>query len=100
MDSQYIEDLIREALEAKQAKFEISEPRRVLILSVPNDAELVGSLDRAINLRMGSLAPLDRRGKVEPTPLFRICHYTVSSMLREKRTANGRCFYDFTYTPK
>lgn len=100
MDSQHIEDSIKKALEAKQAGFEISKQRRALVLSVPSDSELVGLLDQAFNLSMASLIPLDRRGKVEATPLFRIDRYTVSPMLREKRTANGRHLYDFSYTPK
>lgn len=100
MDTQHIEDLIREALEEEQVGFEISKQRRALVLSVPNDSELVGLLDRAFKLSMASLIPLDRRGKVEPTPLFRIDRYTVSPTVREKRTANGRYFYDFTYAPK
>ena len=100
MDTQHIEDLIKEALEEKQIKFEISEQRGALVLSVPNNSELVGLLDQVFNLGMASLIPLDRRGKVEPTPLFRIDRYTVSPTLREKRTANGRYLYDFIYTPK
>ena len=100
MDTQHIEDLIKDALEEKQIEFEISERRGALVLSVPNNSELVGLLDQVFNLGMASLIPLDRRGKVEPTPLFRIDRYTVSPTLREKRTANGRCLYDFIYTPK
>ena len=100
MDTQHIEDLIKEALREKQVEFEISEQRGALVLSVPNNSELVGLLDQVFNLSMASLIPLDRRGKLEPTPLFRIDCYTVSPTLREKRTANGRYLYDFIYTPK
>lgn len=100
MDTQHIEDLIKEALEEKQVEFEISEQRGALVLSVPNNSELVVLLDQVFNLGMASLISLDRRGRVEPTPLFRIDRYTASPTLREKRTANGRYLYDFTYTPK
>ncbi|MCL5668974.1 MAG: hypothetical protein M1392_03070 [Gammaproteobacteria bacterium] len=100
MDTQHIEDLIKEALEEKQVEFEISEQRGALVLPVPNNSELVGLLDQVFNLGMASLIPLDRRGKLEPTPLFRIDRYTISPTPREKRTANGRYLYDFIYTPR
>jgi|GEM_PF-6074252 len=100
MDTQHIEDLIKEALEKKQVEFEISEQREALVLSVPNNSVLVGLLDQIFNLGMASLIPLDKRSKVEPTPLFRIDRYTVSPTLREKRTANGRYLYDFIYILK
>ena len=100
MDTQHIEDLIKEALEERQVEFEISEQRRALVLSVPNNSKLVDLLDQVFNLGMASLIPLEKRGKVEPTPSFRIDRYTVLPTPREKRTANGRYLYDFIYTPK
>lgn len=100
MDTQHIEDLIKEALQRGQVDFEISEQRRALVLAVPKDSELVGLLDKIFNLSMASLIPLDRRGKIEATPLFHINQYTVSPTLRERRTKKGLYLYDFTYTPK
>ncbi len=100
MDTQHIEDLIKEALQSGQIDFEISEQREALVLSVPEASELVGLLDKIFNLSMASLIPLDQRGKVEPTPLFHINQYTVSPTLREKRNKKGRYLYDFSYTPK
>lgn len=100
MDTQHIEGLIKEALEGKQIEFEISEQREALVLSVPANSELVGPLDEVFNLGMASLVPLDRRRKVEPTPLFHIGRYTASPTPREKRKVKGRYLYDFIYTPK
>lgn len=101
MDTKNIEHLLKNALESKNVDFEISEQRKALVLSVPtNNSELIGLLDQVFNLGMASLVPLDRRGKVEPTPIFRIDRYTVSPTPREKRTKNGRYLYDFIYTPK
>ena len=93
--------MLKKALEAKEVDFEISEQRKALVLSVPtSNSELVGLLDQVFNLGMASLVPLDRSGKVEPTPLFHINRYTVSPTLREKRTVKGCYLYDFIYTPK
>lgn len=100
MDTQHLENLIKEALDGKQIELEISEQRNALVLSVPTNSELVELLDQVFNLGMVSLIPLDRRGKVEPTPLFYIGRYTVSPTPRKKRTRNGRYLYDFIYTPK
>jgi hypothetical protein len=100
MDEQHIEGLIKSAIERGQVEFEISKPRRALVLSVPKDSELVALLDHVFNLAMATLIPLDRRGKVEPTPLFHIDRYTVSPTPRERRTEKGRYLYDFIYTPK
>lgn len=100
MDEQHIEGLIKSAIEQGQVEFEISKPRRALVLSVPKDSELVALLDQVFNLAMATLIPLDRRGKVEPTPLFHIDRYTVSPTPRERRTEKGRYLYDFIYTPK
>jgi len=101
MDTEHIEHLLKNALEGKEVEFEISDQRKALVLSVPtNNSELVVLLDHVFNLGMASLVPLDRRGKVEPTPLFHIGRYTVSPTPREKRTKNGRYLYDFIYTPK
>lgn len=94
MDTQYIEDLIKEALEERLVEFEISELRKALILSVPNNSKLVDLLDQVFNLGMASLVP----DKVtEPTPSFRIDRYIVSPTLREKRTESDRYLYDFIY---
>lgn len=100
MDTEHIEQLIKEALEGKEVEFEISAHRKSLVLSVPSNSKLVALLDQVFNLGMASLVPLDRQGKVEPTPLFRIDRYRVSPMPRERRIAKGRYLYDFIYTPK
>ena len=100
MDTQHIEDLIKEALKERQVEFEISEQLGALVLSVQNNSKLVDLLDQVFNLGMASLIPSEKRGRVEPTPSFCIDRYTVSPTLREKRTKNGRYLYDFIYAPK
>jgi hypothetical protein len=100
MDTQKIEGLIKNALDEKRITFEISIQRKALVLSVPLSSDLVGLLDQVNNLGMANLVPLDKRGEIEPTPLFHIGGYTVLPMVQAKRTANGCYLYDFFYTPK
>lgn len=100
MDAQNLENSIKEQLKIGQVKFEISEPRKALVLSVSKDSELVKLLDDLFNLSRASLAPLDSRRSSEPVPMFRIDRYSVTPTPREKRFEKGCYLYDFSYTPK
>lgn len=60
MDTQHIEELVKQRLERGQVNFEISEKRGALVLSGPEESEVVHLLDKIFNLSMASLIPFDR----------------------------------------
>ena len=101
METSTVQSLLDKAFSDGSISFEISSKQKALVISIPEGSELIQTMD---DLWLGGkelLIPLDQRGKVNPTPTFKVgSKYTVSPTYRQKRVRSGHHLYDFIYTPK
>jgi hypothetical protein len=101
MESSTIQNLLDKAFSDGSICFEISSTQQALVISIPEGSDLIRTMDDLWLSGKELLIPLDKRGKINPTPTFKIGNkFTVSPTYRQKRVRNGHHLYDFIYTPK
>lgn len=101
METLTVQSHLDEAFADGSISFEISPKQQALVISILEGSGLIRAMDDLLLGGKELLIPLDQRGKVNPTPTFKVgTKYTVSPTYRQKRIRNGHHLYDFTYTPK